>query len=95
MSIWTRRVYVPGSALAASALAVVTLGGVFAAPVVALVALAALALPAHSIAHAFVGPLIVGAGVWLGLAILAAHARKPIATWRRRARRLAQSDLDS
>lgn len=95
MSVWTRRMYVPGSALAASALAVVTLGGVFAAPLAALVALAALALPAHSLTHALVGPLIVGAGIWLGLAILAAHARKPIATWRRRARRLARRDVDA
>jgi hypothetical protein len=80
-----RRLPLFGGALAAAALALVTLGGVFAAPVAALVALAAMLMPRHDIAHAVAGPLIVGAVIWLALAILCAHARAPLASWRRRA----------
>ena len=64
-----------GGVVVSAALTLVTLGGVFVAPLAALVALAALLMPAHNILRSLAAPLIVGAVLWLALAILCAHAR--------------------
>ncbi len=72
--IWSERWGERVSAVLSIALALVTLGGVSVAPLAALVALAALLLPDGGAMRALAEPFSVGAGVWLSLAILCAHA---------------------
>jgi len=66
-----------GSAIVPAALEVVTLGGVFVAPLAALAALVTLFMPGSDGVRSLASPLIVGAALWLALAILCAHACHP------------------
>ncbi len=72
---WAKRLLAHSGVVVSAALTLVTLGGVFVAPLAALVALAALLMPAHNFLRPMAAPLIVGAVLWLALAILCAHAR--------------------
>ena len=69
-----------GAMVISTALTMATLGGVFVAPLAVLVALAVLLMPGHNILRPLAAPLIVGAVLWLALAILCAHARHTDAT---------------
>ena len=73
---WAER----GGVVISVALTLVTLGGVFVAPLAALAALAVMLLPGHTILRPLAAPLIVVAVLWLALAILFAHARHTNAT---------------
>jgi fatty acid desaturase len=70
---WAERLRERGSMAASTALTLLTLGGVFVAPLATLGALAALLIPGGDIARPLAPPLIVGAVIWLALAILCAH----------------------
>jgi O-antigen ligase len=61
------------TALVSTALAWFTLGGVFVAPLGALAALITLFTPGGDGMRPLAGPLIVGAAIWLALAVLCAH----------------------
>ncbi len=71
---WSERLRGHANAVGSAALALLILGGVSVAPLAALVALVALLLPGNDGVRALAGPLIVGAAIWLTLAILCAHA---------------------
>lgn len=73
-SVWRGRLGRRKKAIGAVALELVTLGGVFVAPLGALAALIALFTPASAYVRPLAAPLIVGAAIWLGLALLCAHA---------------------
>lgn len=74
VSIWVARLRERRRAIASVALEVFTLGGVFVAPLGALAALVALFAPAGDGVRPLAAPLIVGAAIWLALAVLCAHA---------------------
>lgn len=74
---WAERLRRRWSAIVPAALEAVTLGGVFVAPLAALAALVTLFIPGIDGARPLATPLIVGAALWLALAILCAHACRP------------------
>jgi hypothetical protein len=74
MGAWLGRLGQRKKAIVSAALVLVTLGGVSIAPLAALAALVMLFASESGGARSLAAPLIIGAAIWLVLAVLCAHA---------------------